>query len=378
MRNALVALLCFVHAAVAQIAVDPVRYPEVERLLTPIRGEQHFACDVHAFKPSLGFTFRFQATYIMRVPMRQFFGSGHKWLVLTKVTPEDEGHAPLYLAESLLLPDVPKTDITLEVGGTFLTGEGRYSVQSALIDETHRVCRSSWRIEAKLRKEDRSVTVAIAPNTAQGLSFRGWTPVDKRDEDVRKLHLTVFLHAAPMFARSNRLRSYDRGLWLGSLVSLLDTLQPESVRLVVFNLDQQKELYRTDRFKPEQLQQVAAAMNSIQLGLVDYSVLQRPKGHVDVLADLVNQELRANHPADAAVFLGPTARFSDKVPESALEEHNGDKPHFFYFQYKPYWGRAADFPDSIVHAVKRLKGKTIVIHSPGEFARAIEQVRELQ
>src|SRR4051812_24495224 len=147
MRNALLALMCLGPVAVAQVAVDPVRYPEIERLLTPIRGEQHFACDVRAFKPSLGFSFRFQAPYVMRVPMRQFFGPGHKWLIITKVTPEAGDHAPLYLAESLLLPDVPKTDITLEVGGTFLTGEGRYTVQSALIDEAHRVCRSSWRTE---------------------------------------------------------------------------------------------------------------------------------------------------------------------------------------------------------------------------------------
>ena len=37
----------------------------------------------------------------------------------------------------------------------------------------------------------------------------------------------------------------------------------------------------------------------------------------------------------------------------------------------------ATFPNTINHAVNRLKGKIIVIRTPAEFARAIEQIERL-
>ena len=54
-----------------------------------------------------------------------------------------------------------------------------------------------------------------------------------------------------------------------------------SVRLVVFNLDQQKELFRQESFSPKALDQVAQAINNVQLGVVDYRVLQNRRGHLD-------------------------------------------------------------------------------------------------
>ena len=54
-----------------------------------------------------------------------------------------------------------------------------------------------------------------------------------------------------------------------------------SVRLVVFNLDQQKTLLRQDALAPGALGRVAQALNGTELGLVDYHVLQNPHGHMD-------------------------------------------------------------------------------------------------
>jgi hypothetical protein len=72
--------------------------------------------------------------------------------------------------------------------------------------------------------------------------------------------------------------------------------------------------------------------------------------------------------------LGPASRYWDKLPRSEVEKRPDEPPHFFYFRFQPFFRRSPAFPDSIQMAVGRLKGKTFLIHTPGEFARAIEQL----
>jgi hypothetical protein len=148
-------------------------------------------------------------------------------------------------------------------------------------------------------------------------------------------------------------------------------------------------------------------INDPNLGLVDYRVLQKPTGHLDLLADLVNGELRDSSPADAVVFLGPRCRFLEKMPAELLEAHPGAYTRFFYLQYRtgippmtqagmpddassrqggllrgggvggpslPDYVMDGDLPDSIGSAVARLKGRTFVVHSPGEFDKAIRLI----
>ena len=43
-----------------------------------------------------------------------------------------------------------------------------------------------------------------------------------------------------------------------------------------------KELFRQDDFSPKALEQVAQSINDLQLGVVDYRVLQNRRGHIDV------------------------------------------------------------------------------------------------
>ncbi len=149
------------------------------------------------------------------------------------------------------------------------------------------------------------------------------------------------------------------------------------MRLVIFNLDQQKELFRDDQFTPEEFSRASQSMNGLELQLIDYDILKNRRGHVDLLAHLVNHELKAREPSDAVIFLGPSTRYLDKIPTASLEEQATGGPRFFYFQYKPYYRRprpTAEFSDSIESAVKRVHGRKFVIHTAGEFAKAIRQV----
>jgi hypothetical protein len=169
----------------------------------------------------------------------------------------------------------------------------------------------------------------------------------------------------------------DRLTLLGSLASLLESLPARSVRLVIFNLDQQKELFRDDHFTPDEFSRASQSMNGLELQLIDYDILKNRRGHVDLLAHLVNHELKAHDPSDAVIFLGPATRYFDKIPAASLEEQPTGGPRFFYFQYKPYYRRptpTAEFADSIESAVKRVHGRKFVVHTAGEFAKAIRQV----
>jgi hypothetical protein len=373
MRSLAIALL-LASACAAQAIVDSAKFGSIFKNLERQAGEKPLLCEVTPIKPALNFGFRFQAGYVVRVPMSQYSGPGHGWAMVTRITPEGGGQQPVYLASRVRLPPIPKTKIELEVGGGYLLGEGRYDVNWVMLDDTGRVCSNSWRVDAKLGRHERQVKVAMPRNTVGEFSLRGPSDRKRGADDAAPFRLTVLLHAAPLFPFRTRLRAGDRVMLLGLLSSLLERVPARSVRLVIFNLDQQQTLLRQDAFAPDALDQVAQALNGLELGRVDYHVLQNPLGHVDFLAGLMNLELSAEAPSDVVVFLGPETRYSDKIPQATLEEPHGAAPQFFFLQFKPYFRGGPSLPDSITLATARVKGKTIVIRTPADFAKAIEQI----
>jgi hypothetical protein len=368
------AIACLLASAcAAQVIVDPARFGSIVKALERQADEKPLRCEVTPIRPSLNFGFRFQAGYVVRVPMNQYSGPGHGWAMVTKITPEG-GQPPVYLASRIGLPSVPKTKVEVEVGGGYLLGEGRYDVNWTLLDDTGRVCRSSWRVDARLGRRERQVNLAMPRDTVADFTLRGRSDRKRGADDAAPIRLTVLLNAAPLVPLRTRLRASDRVILLGLLSSLLERVPARSVRLVVFNLDQQKTLLRQDAFAPDALGRVAQALNSTELALVDYHVLQNPLGHVDFLAGLINLELRAEPPSDVVVILGPQTRYVDKLPPTALEEPAGAAPQFFNLQFRPYFRNVATLPDSISLATAKAKGKTIVIRTPADFAKAIEQI----
>lgn len=375
MRLAGILVLFTCGAAVAQSIISESQVPVVMKAMQGRYDEPQLDCSVSALRPTLNFSFRMQAGYVVRVPMNQYLGPGHIWVMLSEITPEAGDRRPVYLGAKVRLPDVPKTKAEVEVGGGYLLGEGRYRVRFLLYDDAGRICRKQWNTEVRLSHGERHVKVAMAPHSVAAFSLLGRGDSARVRDDKAPLRITILMHAAPLTPRRTRMRASDRMLLLGSLSALLERLPTRWVRLVLFNLDQQRELYRQEDFTPEKLEQVSTTMNELELGLVDYHVLQNSRGHVDLLADLVNQESRAEHPADVVVFLGPATRFGDKIPRESLDAPTGNAPRFFYFQYKPVFRREGPtLPDTINLTVGNLKGKTIQIHTPNEFARAIERL----
>jgi len=205
-------------------------------------------------------------------------------------------------------------------------------------------------------------------------TLRGRSDSRRGADDAAPIRLTVLLNAAPLFPLRTRLRASDRVILLGLLSSLLERVPTRSVRLVIFNLDQQKILLRQDAFAPKRARPRGASPERHRTRVVDYHVLQNPYGHLGLLAGLMNQELHAETPSDVVVFLGPATRYGAEVPQAALEDSHGAVPQFFNFQFRPYFRNQLELPDSIVKATAKVKGKTIIIRTPADFAKAIEQI----
>jgi hypothetical protein len=173
--------------------------------------------------------------------------------------------------------------------------------------------------------------------------------------------------------RRTRLGSYDRVLLLSSLAAAIERLRLRSVRLVVFSLDQQREVYRNESFEPRDFGAVSQALARLELGIVDYEVLKNRRGHIDLLTELMT-ESAATGKSDAVLFLGPKPWQFDKVSRSELTPPAQHAP-FFYVQFRPFiYG--ATMPDTIMNAVRRMDGETFEVYSPGDFAAAIRDINK--
>src|SRR5262249_42486100 len=91
-------------------------------------------------------------------------------------------------------------------------------------------------------------------------------------------------------------------------------------------------------------------------------------------ADLINQELDAEPPADLVLAIGPTSRYFDRVPAELLKARSGSAPRFVHLQILPLQLTDSALPDLLHNAVSRLRGKTMMLHSPGEFAKVISRL----
>jgi hypothetical protein len=376
MRWVTIALL-LPACCVAQVVVRGSLLRGVAALFESKPGEKTLHCDVTSSRPTLNYSFRFQAGYRVSVPANQFEGAGHSWTVLTRITPQFEGAAPVYLVAGQRLPDIPRTSVTLFFGGSYLLGEGSYSVNWLMMDDQNRVCRKNWHVDVHRSRSERKVRVAMPEHVVWDVSLRGTRLPPPNAADAGALRLTILLNAEPLFQRRTRLRGGDVGTLISAVTSLLERLPTSGVRLVVFNLEQQKELYRNANFRLADMPDVAAAMNAIDLSTVDYKVLQNRRGHVDLLADMVNQEVRADPPSDLVLVIGPMSKFLDRMPADLLRTPSGPSPRFVNLQIIPLVLTPSTLPDVIHNAIARLGGKTVPVHSPGEFAKAIAKLEAI-
>lgn len=365
-------LVVSVLCAPGQVLVEASRIPENLRDMQLDESTGELKCSVVPFKPRLNYSFRFQTGYVLEVPLEQYTGQGHSIATLLRVTPENSEREPVFLLSRMRLPEVPPTKAVLELGGGYVVGEGKYRVEMLISDDAGRTCSKKWTISAKLSRKEDDVPPGMPAGAVDEISLRKWIRSSKSLSGDEGYRMTVLMNVSPVMPRRLRLGAYDRVLLLSSLTSLIERMPLRSVRLVLFNLDQQREIYRDENFEPSRFNRVAQALNSLELGTVAYDVVKNRNGHVDLLAELM-EDARKDDRSDVVVFLGPKPWRFDKAPKSALPERSGNDPSFFYVQLRPYVAAAA-LTDTIMSAVKHMGGKTFDVYSPGDFAEAIRNV----
>ena len=173
-------ILLIASTATAQYVIDPARAVKV---WASHADDRPLHCEVIPVPARLSFSFRFQTGYVVRMPLKQYTGAGHRWNVLMRITPQG-GSEPFYLGSYTRLRTVPKTNAQGEFGGVYQVGEGRYTVDWMLADDQNRVCRKSWKVDAKLDARERGLKLGMAANTVGPLTFRRWSP-QSDDSDVR-------------------------------------------------------------------------------------------------------------------------------------------------------------------------------------------------
>lgn len=373
MRAALMVLLLAAGGS-AQLIVDPSRMSTEMRSFVPLPGEKALKCDLTPMRPELNFSFRFQTGYQVRVPLRQYSGAGHTWAVLLRVTPEGD-KAPTFFLELMRLPTIePNRRGIADFGGIYLVGEGRYRVDWKLVDDSGRVCRKNWTVEARRSGNERLIEPAMPPGAIAEISLRGARRATPVASDAPPFRLTVLFHVAALSPRRNRLGGRDRLALTGALSALLERLPASSIRLVAFSLDHQKEMFRQDNFSLRAMGQLARAINETDLGTVDFKVLANRRGHIDMMAKLLNAEINDPNPSDVVVVFGPPSQFYDQVPKEAVDRPANGSPRFFFLRYRATWRVEPTISDTIGMAVSKVRGKTLYLWTPGDFAKAIDLI----
>ena len=286
----------------------------------------NLVCEATPILPELDFSLRFQTGFTMDLPLSQFDGPHHYGVMVFRVTPESG--RPAYLMSRIDLPDTARTKLDGHVRGGFAVGAGKYKVEMIFVDDLHRVCRSQWRIEAKLDGSKYHLRAAVPPLTVAGVSpATQLAPIPANQPNLGRL--TILMHVAPPSPQSAKLRARDALKLLGSLSALLEQLHARSARLVIFDLEQQKVLFRKDGFTATDLQDVAKLLNEAQFGLVDYSTLRNPGGSIDLLTQLTEEERGELHASDAMVFLGLHMELHGSIRSGVVKKFQGGARVFY-------------------------------------------------
>ena len=364
-------------ATVAQTSLSAEESDKVSALFDS-RAPDVLKCELERWPPALDFVFRYMSGYIAYCRLRQFGGRKTEVVAYVRITPE--GKAPTLFESHYLIPEISDVmrksagtdlrNLKEEIGfsGAFGLGTGKYKFELLVEDGEARTYRKNWKLRVQTKRSDRGVALALHPLTLEASDSRFREATAWRNDG--KLRLSILLDAAPMNPYQSSLRAWDRELLLESLYSVLRQTPHQSIHLVAFNLEQQRELFRSDNFDATAFQALLQNLSDAELSSVSVQAL-RKRDSPEFLIALANQELAADR-SDAIIFLGPNMRMETRMSVAALTARKAHNPPFFYFEFHAVVG--APFPDSIAWLVKEANGRVFAIHSPAELDNSIDKM----
>jgi hypothetical protein len=356
----------------AQDLVPSSEIPAVNRLIDSGAHHNSLKCDVQTWSPFLDFNFRNQATVLLAAGLNQF-RFGEQVVTYLRITPD--GASPVFLSSSFKLPsptpemngsvipnDLKHTDIRL--GSAFNLGEGRYSVELLFMNQHGGSCYKKWNLRVE-GHSGKAVPQAMSPKSVLPIVTDSWDGQLSSDG----VRLTVLLDAGSVRQNSSQLYPWDRSLLLQSLASLLRGVRCQSVRVIAFSLEQQREIFRQQQFDTQGFEKLSKALEGVGLDAVPYQALMR-SSQSKFLSQLAQDQISANDPPNAIVFLGPMSP-TDQPTLAQPRLEDAVPSRFFYLEFHPL---GAHFPDSIEYLTKRYRGSVFGITSPNDLASAIHKL----
>ena len=353
----------------AQIAVAPSEIAAANQIMDSKVKQNSLKCELTPWRPFLDFTFRFEAGFLLSTRLGQF-AQGDEPITYLRIIPQ--GATPVILRSVTELPTIPadmarKMDlkslgkIRMTTSGAFNIGEGRYSVELVLLNKQGQSCYRRWNLQA-VNHARTAVPLVMEPRSVTSVVHSNWDG----KLDPNGVRLSILLDAAPMNPLAPKLHAWDRALILQTLASVLKRIPCQSVEIVAFNLEQQREVFRQEKFDAEGFEKLATTLKHLELTTVSVQSLQRGSAG-NFLSKIVREQISEPTPSDVVIFLGPATRFDQKPLAENLETAG---QRFFYFEL--HWP-GAHFPDSIEYLTKELHGSTFVITSATELASAIQK-----
>ena len=367
-------------AALSQTVLPPEAARTVDQAMNGgMTAYGKLNCHTQNYRPFLDFALRFEAGFVTTCDLAQFEGRPTALAVYIRLIPENGSKTILGLRLNLpKISEERKAQMNwkrfhqqIEFSGPVALGEGKYRAELLLVDDRNRIHRKDWNLKVSARGKEKSIDPSIGPGKVSALTM---LPRKQKDRPVvAGRRITVLLDAAPVVPWSLKLRAWDRAFLLGSLSSLVRQSGASQVRVVAFNLDQQREIFRDESFNDASYGKLGAALQSMELGAISYRTLQRAAGWADLLVGLINSEIAHEEPADAVVFLGPNCRIREKVDPDGIRARADIGPRLFYFEY--FFRVGSDFPDAIHQLASACRGTIYKLHSPADFAGSIAKLQ---
>lgn len=343
--------------------------PGIAKLMDSNVHANSLRCDVRPWTPFLDFNFRFETGVVFSFRTRQII-PGREFLAYLRVTPE--GMTPVFLKAAFALPSadshsvVNRYDVYLQNGrltmsGAFNVGEGHYTVE-LLVLHNSRSCYKRWIVKTG-SYHNRTVPLALEPGAVAPLARESWDG----KLDSKGIRVSILLDAAPINPSSPVLHAWDRALLLQTLTSLLRQIPCQAVRLIAFDLQQQRVLFESHPFGASSFDELTNVLTNVERATISYQALRA--GTVrSFLLRLAQEQISATSPPDAVIFLGPATHSNERSLKPLPEP---PRPHFFYFEFHSY---GPLFPDRIDRLVKHLRGEVFPFSSAEELAQAIQKV----
>ena len=365
----------------------------ISQLFKEPSKQSDLKCQIHYWGPSLGFDLTYTAGFVI-LPNNGQLSLNENVDAYIRVTPS--GRAPVFLTMSYQIPATSPRVAENErfnffFPGDFTVGEGKYDVTLLVVDEDGRKYRTQW----KLKTSGHVAASPLSPLTVSTIQLATWNG----DLDTAGLRLTIFLDATETSPTAVRVRPGTSAYLLSTLSSILREIRCRSVRVVAFNLDEEREIFRADRFDSADFAKLAQALRDFRSATIPSQSLKSSAWR-DYLWGLAQGELVKTEPPDAVVFVGAPSHFTDNRPLAMQNPSNG-KALFFDFEYMrviPVFAAGSDtyrgdykivpddegatsspqairpFPDAVDRLTRELHGTVFQITSPKDLALAIQKM----